>query len=121
MGDQNLFKRMASEPKFGNDDNEYYCNDADLKNKLKQLQERELQVGAIFNKFDVDKDKLLNKSEMYKFAQRIGFEDPIDEFEAEWEDLAKENKFRKENGLDIKVFMALMSDPDGDYHVEQTY
>jgi Ca2+-binding EF-hand superfamily protein len=103
-------------------ESDYHADDAELKDltqKLKATQAfREEQMLMIFKAADRNKDGNLNRNEMFKVAQLMGFQDAEETFQEHWQELCRTSEVDMAKGIDAKAFAVIVNDLENDLHIE---
>lgn len=124
--DKSMFDKLVSD-----EEGNFHADDAKLKEILQNLQSpqakasppakaRDEQVTAIFQAADRNSNGVLNRAEMFKVAQAIGYPNAEEEFEEEWQELCKDKKADPAKGIDAKAFSSIVNDSQSDFRIEDS-
>jgi len=72
----------------------------------------------LFQKLDVDGDRVLNQAELLRYARLVGFPGDEEEWEEEYEGVCEDTKSRPAVGLTLEAFLVVVDEKESDYYSE---
>lgn len=79
---------------------------------------RDAQIAQLFGLCDKDQDGRLNRTELYAFAQLVGYPESEEDFQEEYQSACADQQCKTDDGLDANAFAKLVNDPDGDFNCD---
>jgi len=118
-----ICKNSKNDPKQGVDEASFskLANDSDSDYFVEDAQFQDILLQLMFKSLDKNSDGFLDCLECSKFAQAIGFQGSVEDFQEEWAGICTDMKIKSNPGITLEVFQKMATDPSvagGDYNIK---